>query len=81
MRRIVLLCAALATMFVACGGGGNNSSGASGAFPTQANATVAPGGATTDARVVLARDQRLLLRDDAGKERLLVQTPPNTFPT
>jgi Tol biopolymer transport system component len=34
-----------------------------------------------DGRLALVRDQRLMVRDANGEERMLLRTPPNTFPT
>lgn len=65
MKRMVVLCAALGAVFLmACNGEDKKSA--------------VPGG--TDERLALVRDQRLLVRNSAGDERLLVRTPPNTFP-
>lgn len=71
MRRIsYLLPACLAALAVACFGGGSNKAG---------SATGGRGAA--DGRIVLVRDQRLLVRSANGEERQLTRTPPNTFPS
>src|SRR5687767_1819094 len=45
------------------------------------NGAVSSGQGAGEGRLALVRDQRLLARSDSGDERLLLRTPPNTFPT
>jgi Tol biopolymer transport system component len=84
VRRFFLLLTALALSMatLACSGDDKSNGPPSSGFGTPAAAgTVAAAGPGDAALpIILARDQRLLLRGDDGKERALIQTPPNTFP-
>ncbi len=68
---------ALAMLLAAC-------SGSSSSTPSSAQFATAPAGnetASVVGPIVLVRDQRLLIRARDGTERLLLRTPPNTFPS
>lgn len=69
---------ALATLLLSACSGRSSTPG------TAAQFTTAPAGnetASVSGPIVLVRDQRLLIRTRDGAERLLLRTPPNTFPS
>ncbi len=67
----------LATLLAACSGGTSSAPNAAASFTTATpNEAASVGGP-----IVLVRDQRLLIRARDGTERLLLRTPPNTFPS
>src|SRR5436190_15427359 len=70
-----------AAMLCSCSGGDNKPTQTVTAseFPKETVQTGQP--SPGSGALVLARDNRLLIRDTAGKERVLLQVPPNTFPT
>lgn len=70
--------ALLALLPVACGGNDKNSGkGDTPSFGASAP-TVA---ASVDGRMTLPREQRLMIREKNGQERLVLRTPPSTFPS
>lgn len=75
-RWCLFLSLALATALAACSRGGSSSAPNAAQFAT---ASVEP--ASVNGPIVLVRDQRLLIRARDGTERLLLRTPPNTFPS
>lgn len=67
----------LAALLAACSGGTSSAPNAAAPFATAApNEAASVGGP-----IVLVRDQRVLIRTRDGAERLLLRTPPNTFPS
>lgn len=93
-RTVYLLIVALAALAGACSGGdGEKGAGstrpdaatpAAGAFPagTAAGAVATrPGVPIAGGRLVLAREQGLLIRNARGDEQRLLRTPSSTFPT
>ena len=79
MRRVLTLCSALlALLALACSAGSGDKTDTS-------KTSKGAGGAATQAasagRLVLVRDQRLLVRAPNGDEQVLLRTPANTFPT
>lgn len=83
--RPVLLLLVLGVLFVSACNDDKKEGQPSGSFASPASqssiGTAAPAvNANSDARTVLAREQRLLLRDDKGKEELVLRSPANTFP-
>ena len=75
MSRTFSLClASLAALLLACSGDGGKQSTTAGSSGEAAR-TAAAG------RLVLVRDQRLLVRAASGEEQTLLRTPANTFPT
>ncbi len=77
-RRDFLRCAALLALVpVACGGKDKNQ----GKNDTPASGAAAPTvAATVEGRMTLPREQRLMIREKSGQERLVLRTPPSTFP-
>jgi Tol biopolymer transport system component len=78
-RWCLSLSLALATALAACSRGGSSSASNTAAQFATASAASEP--ASVNGPIVLVRDQRLLIRARDGTERLLLRTPPNTFPS